>query len=215
MSRRQPAEESLLFDLPLDRTPTAAPEPAAPAVVAESEQPGLPLKSPAEAEVGEEAAGRSPADQSPADDGPPAGVRPIEERPPGRLAMLRLRAIGGVIDLAVLAAVLIVLLVLLLTQGVRPGLDDWPAGALFLLTFSFLYSVLPLAFWGQTPGMALANLRASTVDGRPLTFRQAVSSWLGSVLTVALGGLPLLLALGGRSLSDRISGSITRRSARP
>jgi uncharacterized RDD family membrane protein YckC len=105
----------------------------------------------------------------------------------------------------------VVLLAALLAQGLRPELSDWPAGVLFLLTFSFLYSVLPLAFWGRTPGMTLAGLRTSSGDGRPLSFRQAVLNWLGSVLTVALAGLPLLLALGGRSLSDLISGAVTRR----
>ena len=44
--------------------------------------------------------------------------------------------------------------------------------------------------------MALAGLRTTGLDGRPLTFRQAALKWLGSVLTVALVGLPLLLALG-------------------
>ncbi len=116
---------------------------------------------------------------------------------------------AGLTDLGVCAAVAVVLLVALLAQGVRPVLADWPAGALFLLTFSFLYSVLPLAFWGRTPGMALAGLRTSSADGRPLTFRQSVLNWLGGVLTLALAGLPLLLALGGRSLSDLISGART------
>ena len=80
----------------------------------------------------------------------------------------------------------------------------------FLLAFSFLYSVLPLAFWGRTPGMSLAGLRKSAKDGGPLTFRQAILTWFGSVLTVALAGLPLLLAVGGRSLGDLIGGSVTR-----
>jgi len=189
MSRKRPAEDSLLFDLPLERTP------AGPAPAEEVEQTALPL----------------------AQEEDPDAVETARSRPTGSptAATLRQRATAGLTDLGACAAVLVVLLVALLAQGVRPAPADWPAGTLFLLTFSFLYAVLPLAFWGRTPGMALAGLRTSSTDGRPLTFRQAVLSWLGSVLTVALAGLPLLLALGGRSLSDLISGSVTRRLERP
>lgn len=207
MSRRRPAEEGVLFDLPLDRTP------AAPAPAEEVEQPALPLAENMVADVSRQATpdtrGGKPlaADVPPTDDRSPT-AKPVTVR-------LRLRAAAGLTDLGVCAAVMVLLLVTLLAQGVRPRLSDWPAGALFLLTFSFLYAVLPLAFWGRTPGMALAGLRATSRDGRPLTFRQAVLKWLGSVLTVALAALPLLLALGGRSLSDLLSGSITRPLDRP
>ncbi len=200
MSRRQPAEEGLLFDLPLETTP------AEPAPAEEIEQPALPL---AEEEAPD--AAKSPTPASPMVD-PPARSRP--GRSP-TTATLGQRATAGLTDLGVCIAVAVVLLVALLALGVKPGLADWPAGALFLLTFSFLYAVLPLAFWGRTPGMALAGLQTSSTDGRRLTFRQAVLAWLGSVLTVALAGLPLLLALGGRSFSDLISGSETRRPGRP
>ena len=202
MSRRQPAEESLLFDLPLDRKP-APPGPQPAPAEKEIEQPALPLAT------------SEPAPA--ADDTPPEeAAGQTEKAKPRRakataVATLRLRATAGLTDLGVCLAVVVVLLVALLAQGLRPELSDWPAGALFLLTFSFLYSVLPLAFWGRTPGMALAGIRTSSADGRPLSFRQAMLNWLGSVLTVALAGLPLLLALGGRSLSDLISGAVTRR----
>ena len=209
MSRRRPAEEGLLFDLPLDRTPTASVEAA--------EQSALPLAEEAGEETAEfpqEAALDIFEDEPAATELPPV----IDQRPLSKPAVvtLRLRAAAGLADLGVCAAVMVVLLVTLLAQGVRPAVSDWPAGAVFLLTFSFLYAVLPLAFWGRTPGMALAGLRASSTDGRPLTFRQAVLKWLGSVLTVVLAGLPLLLALGGgRSLSDLLSGSMTRLLNRP
>ena len=202
MSRRQPAEEGLLFDLPLDRTTADA------RVADEVQRAALPLAEEQVPQPPEEPAFDSRDDEPLPVDAPPAGAR----RPATRRAgvTLRQRAAAGLADLGVCAAVMVVLLVALLAQGVRPALSDWPAGALFLLTFSFLYAVLPLAFWGRTPGMALAGLRATSRDGRPLTFRQAVLKWLGSVLTVALAALPLLLALGGRSLSDLLSGSITR-----
>lgn len=96
--------------------------------------------------------------------------------------------------------------------GVRWDAADLPALGMFLLVFSFVYSVMPLAFWGRTPGMALARLLSRGADGGPLTFGQTALRWLGGLVTVALAGLPLLLALpglGGRSLADRLSGSHT------
>lgn len=201
MSRRQPADEDLLFDLPLDTTP-AAPPPAP----EEIEQPGLPLEErpPAEPAAAEELV-------SVVEEGAPP-VAPTRRHAAGHppAATLGQRLIAGLADLGVCSGVLVILLLVLLALGVRPVAADWPAALLFLLTFSFLYAVLPLAFWGRTPGMALAGLRKSSRDGRPLSFRQAILTWLGTVLTVALVGLPLLMAVGGRSLSDLIAGSMTR-----
>jgi uncharacterized RDD family membrane protein YckC len=118
--------------------------------------------------------------------------------------------VAGLVDLGACAAVLAVLVVALGAMGVEPRAADWPAGAVFLAAFSFLFFVLPLAFWGRTPGMAAVGLRALSRNGQPLTFRQAVLRWLAAALTAALAGLPALLVLGGRSLGDRMSGSETR-----
>ena len=218
MARRQPAEEDLLFDLPLERRPAeraTAPD-AEPRAAEEEpiEQPPLPLTDEPIVEVteleGEEATVTLPAEEE-VDATPARRRRWVRHETPR--ATLRPRLVAGLTDVGVCAGVLVVLLVALLAQGIRPGLADWPAGAVFLLSFSFLYSVLPLAFWGRTPGMTLAALRATGRDGGPLTFRQAALRWLASVLTVALAGVPLLLAVGGRrSLSDLISGSRTERS---
>lgn len=80
--------------------------------------------------------------------------------------------------------------------------------ALFSLSFSFLYFVFPLAFWGRTPGMAQAGLAARCSNGQTLTFSQAAQRWLGAVLTVVGLGLPLFLMIStGRSLADRLSDS--------
>jgi len=87
--------------------------------------------------------------------------------------------------------------------------------AFFVLSFSFLYFVVPLAFWGGTPGMIWAGLAARTEVSEPLSFGQTVLRWLGTWITWALLGLPGLLALTGRSLTDRISGSATYRLAAP
>ena len=78
--------------------------------------------------------------------------------------------------------------------------------ALFSAGFSFIYHVLPLVFWGHTPGMARFGLVARSIDGGPLTIGQAVRRWLGALLSVATLGL--FFALGHeRTLCDRLSGS--------
>ncbi len=72
--------------------------------------------------------------------------------------------------------------------------------------FSFVYHVLPLTFWGHTPGMARVGIVARSLDGGPLTIAQAVRRWLGAMLNVA--SLGLLFALSKeKSLSDRLSRS--------
>ena len=132
-----------------------------------------------------------------------------EPAPPGpRRVTLGARYLAGLADLAVHAGVVVLLLLGARLLGVEVGAGDWPPLAVFLLIFSLLYSVLPLAFWGRTPGMAWAGLVARTPDGMSLTFGETARRWLGWVVTVALLGLPTLLALfGGRSLADRMSHS--------
>jgi uncharacterized RDD family membrane protein YckC len=92
--------------------------------------------------------------------------------------------------------------------GVDPRGETLPGFALLLLVVSFFYTVVPLAFWGRTPGMAAAGLACRGDDGQPLAFAEAVRRWAGSLLTLLLLGLPaLLLAFGSRrSLADRLSG---------
>jgi len=143
---------------------------------------------------------------------PPEAEEPSPEprRPLAASVLNRLSAAlldGGL--LLVVAATAIVGAYLL---GVRWEVADLvPLGA-FLAAFSFVYAVVPLAFWGRTPGMALVRILARGGDGGPLTFGQTALRWFGGVLTLALAGLPLLLALpalGGRSLADRLSGTRT------
>jgi uncharacterized RDD family membrane protein YckC len=92
-------------------------------------------------------------------------------------------------------------------MAVRPALSDWPAALLFLLAFSFLYMVVPLAFWGHTLGMTWTGITSRNRDGEPLTFDQTARRWLGGVLTTATLGLPLLVTGSRRSLTDHLSGS--------
>jgi uncharacterized RDD family membrane protein YckC len=134
-----------------------------------------------------------------------AAASPI---PGGRVGIGR-RAAAGAADLLAHVAVAVLALAGCRALGVIPAVADWPAFGSFLLSFSFLYTVVPLAFWGHTLGMTWAGLTAESTGGEPLSFDQTVRRWLGALLTLATAGLPLLLALTGRSLADRLSGSRT------
>jgi uncharacterized RDD family membrane protein YckC len=201
---RRPDEETedqLLFDLPLDR-------PAAPSrkeTQAETRR-TAPAPRPRPAPVPPPAPVRTAAIEDSEDD--EAGVADEEPAAASR-AGLGSRLAAGAADLLVHAAVLMILLIGTRLLGVRATLADAPAFGVFLLTFSFLYTIVPLAFWGHTLGMAWTGLVAQNRDGEPLTFDQTARRWLGAVLTLAAVGLPLLLALGGRSLADLLSGSVT------
>lgn len=158
----------------------------------------------ADVEAGEPAGGTT-ADTADDDTEP-------RQRPAAVPAALTHRLAASLLDGGVLLVVTAAAILGAFLLGVRWRADDLPALALFVLVFSFVYSVMPLAFWGRTPGMALARVLSRGADGGPLTFGQTALRWLAGLLTVALAGLPLLLALpalGGRSLADRLSGSHT------
>lgn len=123
------------------------------------------------------------------------------------------RLLAGLADLAVHGAVLVLVLLGERLLGVRWSPAQWPGLAVFLLAFSFLYTVVPLAFWGQTPGMSVVGILACTEEGENLSFPQTAARWAAALLTALLAGLPLLFAVGGVSLSDRLSTSVTRRIA--
>jgi len=129
---------------------------------------------------------------------------------PRASAPISARLMAGLADLLVHAAMAVGAVAGVYLLGVRPRLEDWPPFAVLLLTFSFLYSVVPLAFWGQTLGMAWVGLVATTPEGEALTFEQTALRWLGAFLTSATLGLPLLFARR-RSPADWLSGSITVR----
>jgi len=197
-----PAET--LYDLPLHGG-GADPEPTGEELIESAE--GLPLR----------AAGGEPVAESDLETGEgPDLLNETEEEevredaPAGVLD----RLLGGLVDLAVQAGAVALAAFLSRSLGVPVGIDDYPPFLVLGLFFSFLYAFIPLAFWGHTPGMAWVGHTARSLDGEPLTFSQTVLRWLGSLLTVGLAGLPLLLALGGRSLTDRLSDSRTEKSRR-
>ena len=119
------------------------------------------------------------------------------------------RFAAGAADSLVHAAIGVATLAGLRWMGVTLDLAAAPPLAVFLLAFSFLYTALPLAFWGQTPGMAWAGIASRNRDGEPLSFDQTARRWLGGLLTLALLGLPLLVTGSRRSMTDLISGSAT------
>jgi RDD family protein len=124
-------------------------------------------------------------------------------------APFRARLFAGLVDLGVHVAVAALALGGARLLEVRPAPAQLPAFALLLLVFSLFYTVVPLAFWGKTPGMAAVGLACQAGDDLPLTFAEALRRWLAELVTVLGLGLPGLLALGGarRSLADRWSGS--------
>ena len=195
-------DEPLLFDLPLSG-PEQEPEPPPLRKKQKPEQttrearlPELPLTTrsgPVPVPNPE------PADETDEPDGAPANE--FAARGP--------RLGAGLADLLVHAAVLVGALLGTRWMGVKPDLiRDWPALAVFLASFSFLYTVLPLAFWGQTLGMAWTGISSRNRDGEPLTFDQTARRWLGGVLTTATLGLASLVS-SRRSLTDLVSGSAT------
>lgn len=196
----QSADEPLLFDLPL-----AGPE-ETPSEPLERPAPRRPAMPTAARDVPEQPAGRRrgpvPVPAPVIDDEPEPAVED------GRTGRGR-RFAAGVADLLIHAAIGVATLVGLRSMGIKPDLSIAPALAVFLLSFSFLYTALPLAFWGQTPGMAWAGITSRNRDDEPLAFDQTARRWLGGLLTLALLGLPLLITGSRRSLTDLISGSAT------
>jgi len=202
MPRPDKPDEPLLFDLPLDisaeRSRPSAPERKRPAAQSPPVRPVAAVPEPDDF-----------LDDVEEDDENDEDSPEIERvaKTPSTGAGSRLAA--GAADLLVHAAIAVLALVGTRMLGVRPVLADWPALGIFLLAFSFLYMVVPLAFWGHTLGMAWAGLVARNQDGEPLTFDQTARRWLGGLLTLGLAGLPLLLTGARRSLTDRLSGSTT------
>ncbi len=204
-------EEPMLFDLPLSAPGGDEPEeppmrraPARRSAEPREERTPEPART---SRTGPVPVPSTPRAARVARDAEDSGEEP--DVPADEFAKRGSRIAAGLADLVVHAAIGMGALFGCWALSVRPTLAEMPAGGLFLLAFSFLYIVLPLAFWGHTPGMAWAGITAHNRDGEPLTFDQTARRWLGAVLTFLLAGLPLLLAFGGRSLTDWISGSAT------
>ncbi len=165
-------------------------------------------KAPRDKVAGDEVAGDEvPAAQMLLDEAP-------RDAPADDEAFLGDRLLGGLADLAAQLIALGLVIAAVHSMGIVVTVADWMPFGVLALVFSFLYWVMPLAFWGQTPGMAWVGHTARSSSGEPLSFGQTFLRWLGSILTLAFAGLPLLIALTGRSLTDRISGSRTTATNR-
>lgn len=138
----------------------------------------------------------------------PQSIDRHDETPP---APFRARVLAGLADFALHLGMVGAMVGGATVLGVQVGWDDWPALGLLVIAFSFLYWVVPLAFWGQTPGMAWIGIGSRALDDEPLSFSQTALRWLGALLTVLLAGIPLALATTGSSLSDRLSQSKTHQ----
>lgn len=133
----------------------------------------------------------------------PSRAEPLQKLSDQPALLRRLQSTVG--DTLILAGVATTALVGARLLGVSPNrLEGLAPLAVFLLAWSFLYFVVPLAFWGHTPGMAWAGVRARS-RGEPISFGQAAWRWVGFWLTLLSGGLFGLLAVTGRSLEDRLS----------
>ncbi len=223
------SDEPGLFDLPLHPEEEASEPPSAPPRRTPSKD--LPLFPEADETLEDETATEAPREtprprpvavpESEAEEShETAEPRTTEEPEPPQDSTLRRatpgrRWLGGGLDVLTLLGVGVVLALGTLALGGRMGWADMLPVALFLLLFSFAYTVIPLAFWGQTPGMIRAGLVARSGESDPLTFGQTALRWAGGLITVATLGLPTLLVLfGGRSLTDRLSGSDTYQNPR-
>lgn len=204
---RSPDQSNLDFDLPLRTSPGEPEEVAKEQPETESEAAAdLPLFPEPEAP----AAGKGVAEPPPA----PAAAGASSEPPEAEIeepVTFGLRLLAGLADLAVHGGILVLAVLGQSLLGLAPAASQVPAYTVFLLAFSFLYCVVPMAFWGQTPGMASLGLFVRTQEGENLTFPQTALRWGAAVLTFGLLGLPLLIALSGRSLGDRWSRSQTHR----
>ena len=209
-------EEPRLFDLPLEAPhpePAAAP-PSAPAVAVPSNPSAEPRAEPEQVQQQIALEESRPDEPIPFESEPsPESIKPPTAAPSQpAIATLGQRLLSGGADILIHAGALAGAALGLRVLGIEPRVEHWPSLLALLLAFSFLYTVVALAFWGQTAGMAWFGLAARESQQFPLSFAQACLRWLAGWVTVLLAGLPILLVFFGSSLSDRLSGSRTYRA---
>ena len=211
MAKRSKKQDSLpLFDLPLQKEEGAEAEaaPAAEPTLAGSSEPLEPAEASKAPKVKQTSLFDVGGGEETTEEFEPEETE-VEEIAGEEPAPLFDRLLAGFADLMVHAVLLGVAAGATVALGVPLRLELWPPFAVLGFVLSFLYWTVPLAFWGQTPGMAWIGNSSRSVDDEPLSFGQAVLRWVGALTTIAFAGLPILLALGGRSLSDRMSDSKT------
>lgn len=129
----------------------------------------------------------------------------------GAVAPLRARWRAAAADaVAILAIGTVAILGARLMTGSSPRLPGLAWAAAFLVYLSLFATVPALVLFGKTVGMALAELSARPATaGAGLSAAAAFRRWLGSLATVAAGGLPLLWTAASPQAptpADRLSG---------
>lgn len=134
---------------------------------------------------------------------------PLPE-PDGRAAPLPARAAAFAADAAlVLLLAAVALLAGTAGRGQSLKIEGLAWTAVFAVYLSFFATAVPLILFGKTVGMSLTGLTARGDKGTPLTAAESSRRWLGTILTLAGLGIPLLVTRGNReapSPGDRMSG---------
>ncbi|WP_203416972.1 RDD family protein [Jiangella ureilytica] len=140
-----------------------------------------------------------------------------------RLAKLPSRALGLLLDAAILAVVGFALL--LLFSQVAPGVDEALAAALIIAGTVFLLVVIPTTVEtltrGKSVGKAAAGLRVVRDDGGPIRFRHALVRALAGVfadfvLTLGVGAMVCsLLNSRDKRIGDILAGTVVIRERIP
>lgn len=83
----------------------------------------------------------------------------------------------------------------------------------FLLLLSYYYFTVCWLFWGKTIGGAIFDVRVVSSTPRAIDARRASARWAATLLSLLTGGIGFLPALlpGGRSVADRVSGTVSLR----
>lgn len=112
------------------------------------------------------------------------------------------------------AALLLLAAIAILGARLATGASPRPSGIAWALGFvvylSFFATVPPLMLFGKTVGMALADLSAKPPSiGAGLSASAALRRWIGTAVTAAAAGLPLLWTASSPDAptpADRLSG---------
>lgn len=149
------------------------------------------------------------------------GAPPV---PPQRYGGLATRAIGFIVDAAIInvaaiaaaLGVALVLSVVFVPKSLRPG-GYALAGAVYLLwTLTYF-----LTFWsttGQTPGARLMQVRVVARDGQKLRPLRAIVRWIAlliAALPLFAGYALILFDSRRRGLHDRLAGTVVVEVERP
>jgi hypothetical protein len=141
----------------------------------------------------------------------PAGPVEVLEVEPPREGTAPLRSRIGALA-ADIAFVLLLTAAPLLAATAGPARSLAPDGLWFTGAFaiylSFFATVIPLALFGKTIGMALTGLTARGDSEAPLTMSESSRRWLGTLIALAGLGVPLLIGRepGLPSMADRLAG---------